>query len=90
VDWRFGEWGDKFIGVYTDANIVMGAESGDSSLIVGIWRFLRMPEFEMYQGASTNSHNTLDWKRSKIAMFELDVVPQSWKLYVQMGLSITL
>jgi hypothetical protein len=29
VDWRLGEWGDKFIGVYTDTNIVMGAESAD-------------------------------------------------------------
>jgi hypothetical protein len=29
LDWRFGEWGDEFIGVYTDANIVMGAESAD-------------------------------------------------------------
>jgi hypothetical protein len=29
VDWRLGEWGDEFIGVYTDANIVMGAESAD-------------------------------------------------------------
>jgi hypothetical protein len=29
VDWRLGELDDKFIGVYTDANIVMGAESAD-------------------------------------------------------------
>jgi hypothetical protein len=29
VDWRLAEWGDEFIGVYTDANIVMGAESAD-------------------------------------------------------------
>jgi hypothetical protein len=29
VEWRLGEWGDEFIGVYTDANIVMGAESAD-------------------------------------------------------------
>jgi hypothetical protein len=29
VDWWLGEWGDEFIGVYTDANIVMGAESAD-------------------------------------------------------------
>jgi hypothetical protein len=28
-DWRLGERGDEFIGVYTDANIVMGAESAD-------------------------------------------------------------
>jgi hypothetical protein len=29
LDWRLGEWGDEFIGLYTDANIVMGAESAD-------------------------------------------------------------
>jgi hypothetical protein len=29
VDWRLGEWSDEFIGVYTDANIVMGAELSD-------------------------------------------------------------
>jgi hypothetical protein len=29
VDWRLGEWGDEFIGVYTDANIIMGAETAD-------------------------------------------------------------
>jgi hypothetical protein len=29
LDWLFGEWGDEFIGVYTDTNIVMGAESAD-------------------------------------------------------------
>jgi hypothetical protein len=34
---------------------------------------------DTYQGASTISRKTLDWKRSKISMFELDVVPQSWK-----------
>jgi hypothetical protein len=49
-----------------------------------------MMEFDTYQGASTISHKTLDWKRSKMSMFELDVVPQSWMPYVQMGLSITL
>jgi hypothetical protein len=46
VGWRLGEWGDEFIGVYTDANIVMGAESADcffycwySKVLVdeGIW-----------------------------------------------------
>jgi hypothetical protein len=29
LDWRLGESGDEVIGVYTDANIVMGAESAD-------------------------------------------------------------
>jgi hypothetical protein len=47
-------------------------------------------EFDKYQGASTISGKTLDWKRSKISVFELDVVPQSWMPYVQMGLSIAL
>jgi hypothetical protein len=44
-----------------------------------------MAEFDTYQGASTISLKTLDWKRSKISMFELDVVPQSWMPYVQIG-----
>jgi hypothetical protein len=55
VDWRLGEWGDMFIGVYTDANIVMGAESADFFFYFGIWRSFRMTEFYMYQGASTIS-----------------------------------
>jgi hypothetical protein len=29
VGWRLGEWGDEFSGVYTDANIIMGAELAD-------------------------------------------------------------
>jgi hypothetical protein len=29
LDWRLGERDDEFIGVYTEANIVMGAESAD-------------------------------------------------------------
>jgi hypothetical protein len=29
LDWRLGEWVDEFIGVYTDANIVIGADSAD-------------------------------------------------------------
>jgi hypothetical protein len=48
-----------------------------------------MTEFDTYPGASTISRKTLDWKRSKISMFELDIVPQSWIPYVQMGLNIT-
>jgi hypothetical protein len=37
LDWRLGEWGDEFIGVYTDVNIVMGAESADFIKDDGIW-----------------------------------------------------
>jgi hypothetical protein len=33
LDWRLGERGDEFIGVYNDANIVMGAESTDFFLL---------------------------------------------------------
>jgi hypothetical protein len=47
-----------------------------------------MTEFGTYQGAFTISRKTLDWKLSKISMFEFEVVPQSWMPYVQMGLSI--
>jgi hypothetical protein len=40
-----------------------------------------MAEFDSYQGASTISHKTLAWKRSKISVFELDILPQSWMPY---------
>jgi hypothetical protein len=61
VDWRLGEWGDKFIGVYTDANIVMGDESGlISYFTVGIRRSLRMTESGTCPGAFTISRKTLD------------------------------
>jgi hypothetical protein len=49
-----------------------------------------MTKFDTYQGASTISRKTLDWKRSKISIFELDVVPQIWMPYIEMGFSITL
>jgi hypothetical protein len=29
MGWRLGEWGDEFTGMYTDANIIMGAELAD-------------------------------------------------------------
>jgi hypothetical protein len=49
-----------------------------------------MTEFGTYQGAFIISSKSLDWKRSKMSMFEFEVVPQSWTPYVQMGLSIAL
>jgi hypothetical protein len=36
-----------------------------------------MTEFDTYHEASTISRKNLDCKRSKISMFEFDVVPQS-------------
>jgi hypothetical protein len=90
VDWWLGEWGDKFIGVYTDANIVMGAELADFFFYCWYLKVLKDDGILHVPGASTISRKTLDWKRSKISMFEFDVVPQSWMPYVQMGLSITL
>jgi hypothetical protein len=35
-------------------------------------------ELGTYQGAFTISRKTLDWIRSKISMFEFEVVLQSW------------
>jgi hypothetical protein len=46
--------------VYTDANIIMGAESADFSFTDRIQRSLRMTEFGTYQGALTISCKTLD------------------------------
>jgi hypothetical protein len=68
----------------------MGAESADFFFYCWYSKVLRMTEFWTYQGAFTISRKTLDWKRSKILMFEFEVVPQSWMPYVQMGLSIAL
>jgi hypothetical protein len=79
-----------FIRVFADANIVMGAESVDFFFDCWYLKILRMTEFYMFQGAYIVSLKTLDWKRSKISMFELYVAPQSWMPYVQMGLSIIL
>jgi hypothetical protein len=76
--------------VCTEANSVKGAEAAISSFTVGIWMSLWMKELDTYQGASTISRKTMDWKRSKISMFEFDVLPQSWMPYVQMGLNIAL
>jgi hypothetical protein len=48
--------------VYTDANIVMGAESAD--FFFACWYLkvtLRMAEFDTYQGSSTISRKTLDY-----------------------------
>jgi hypothetical protein len=47
-----------------------------------------MTEFGTYQEALTISRKALDWKRSKISLLEFEVVPQSSKPYVHMGLSI--
>jgi hypothetical protein len=51
VDWRLGEWGDKLIGVYTDANIVMGAESAD--FFFYCWYLKVLTEDGIVPGAST-------------------------------------
>jgi hypothetical protein len=86
VEWRLGEWGDKFIGVCTEANSVMGAEAADfffywwySEVLADDWVW-HVP----------GGINYFDWKHSNIAMLEFEVVPQSWMPYVQTGLSIAL
>jgi hypothetical protein len=40
VEWRLGECGDKFIGVCTEANSVMGAEAADFFFY---WRYSEVP-----------------------------------------------
>jgi hypothetical protein len=78
LDWRLSEWGDEFIGVYTDANIVMGAESADFFLDCWYSKVITDGGIWYVPGASTISRKTLDCKRSKMSMSEFDVVPQSW------------
>jgi hypothetical protein len=46
-----------------------------------------MTEFDTYQGASTISLKTLDWKRSKISMSELDVVRMRNHIYINTQLN---
>jgi hypothetical protein len=36
-----------------------------------------MTELDTYHGASTIKRTTLDWKRSRMSMFDCAVVPQS-------------
>jgi hypothetical protein len=31
-----------------------------------------------YRGASTSRRKVLDWKRSRISIFDVEAVPQSW------------
>jgi hypothetical protein len=44
----------------------------------------------MYQGASTIMRKAFDWKLSRISMFEVEAVPQSFISSVHIGLSIVL
>jgi hypothetical protein len=100
-EWVSGEWvsgwvsewwvsGDKFIGVCTEASRAMGAEAADFFFY---WRYSEALADERVwhvPGGFTISRKTFDWNRSKIAMLEFEVMPQSWMPYVQMGLSIAL
>jgi hypothetical protein len=50
-------------------------------LTVDVWRSLRITVFGTYQGASTIMCKTLDWKRSRISMFEVKAAPHNCILY---------
>jgi hypothetical protein len=45
-----------------------------SSLTVGVWRSHRITVFGTYQGMSTVMHKILDWKRSRISVFEVEAI----------------
>jgi hypothetical protein len=49
----------------------------DFSSTVGVWRSLQITIFGTYQGVSTIMRKTLDWKRSRISMFEVEAIPHS-------------
>jgi hypothetical protein len=46
-------------------------------LTVGIWRSCLIASFGTYQDASVIIRRVFDWKRSRISMLDVDVVPQS-------------
>jgi hypothetical protein len=43
----------------------------------GVWRPFQIFLFGMYRAASTILLETLDWKLSRISMFEVEAVPHS-------------
>jgi hypothetical protein len=55
---------------------------------VGVWISVLITVFGTYEGASTIMHKTLDWKRSRISLFDVEVVPHSCIPYAQIGLRI--
>jgi hypothetical protein len=63
--------------VYTEARSVPRAVTKDFSLTVGVWRSLRITAFGSYQDVSSIMRRSLDWKRSRISMFEVEAVPHS-------------
>jgi hypothetical protein len=74
--------------VYTEARTVLRAEMTD--FFFNWWCLVIRPiiVFGTYQGASTFMRRTVDWKRSRISVFEMEDVPDSCIPYVQIGLSI--
>jgi hypothetical protein len=61
--------------VYTEERTVLRAVTTD--FYFKCWKLeIRINVFGTYQGASTIMCNTLDWKRSRISMFEVEAVPQ--------------
>jgi hypothetical protein len=63
--------------VYTEASTVLRAVAEEFFLSVDISITLRITVFGTYHFACTVVRKTLDWKRSKISMFEVETVPQS-------------
>jgi hypothetical protein len=56
--------------VYIEARTVLRAVVTDFALTVCVWRSLRITAFGTYQGASEIVRKTLDWKRSRVSIFE--------------------
>jgi hypothetical protein len=63
--------------VCTEARTISRAVAVDFFLVVGVRKSVRITVFGTYQGASTIMWRALDWKRSRISMFEVESIPHS-------------
>jgi hypothetical protein len=73
----------------TSCGLSSGTQLHRVSYLV-IWRSLPITIFNTYQGASTILLKTLDWKRSGISVFEVEVIPYSCIPQVQIVWSTAL
>jgi hypothetical protein len=64
--------------VYTEASAVLRAVAVDFFFNCWCSEIIQITIFGMYQGASTVMLKTCDWKFSRVSMFEVEAIPQSY------------
>jgi hypothetical protein len=72
--WRFL---CELVGVRAEAFAILGTMAADLVFNLWICRLFRIVSFRTYQGASIIFRRVFDWKRLRISMLDVDVVPQS-------------